>query len=943
MPIRVYDKENDATIEVSPAEAREGFAAGRFEIRDKVQVRKGLQTGDVDPHNIAKALAGGWDLADAEEVRQLKIRREEDGAVGATIGMMESMASGATLGLSDLVETEVLGVDPERMAARAQASEGAAEAAYLAGALAPALLTGGASTGATGAGLAARGAGSLAGRGLGLAARGLSAPVRALEGAGALAERGIVGALGEGALARGIGTGVRGAVEGAGYEIGTQIHENVLGNREWNAELLSAGINGGLLGGGIGVAIPGIARMVSGKTRLPESAAAEVLAKQVDGQPSDLLKSAAKFWAGGSASRAEGIEKVGRYLTGTKDEADLLWRSQFDQEALMRERADEIVSATQRLNDNVVGSVIESEGVFRRAAVARKMPKGADDVVPQRIRDRIATLTPDIERQHMLAREFKLNELAAEYSDVREALRKLTYDTEQIKKISAVDAHRNLQEVWRDMGVQVRALEKAAYGPAANRNAMRALEHISPVHRELNGLLSDATVFGDDLALMHSELAKTNAAALLARKEAGKGSVGRLLDPRVPTTPEDAMRFAKQASKYGGDASVEKVGAYFDAEIAAMEAKARHFDDPVFKQRHAELVSARKEWGETMAKNAEVADLIEAHKAMGGGSATTGILTALGPSGAAVTGGLVGGLPGAMLGAAANVLARPQQALRTLSGIRRLLDRVDGSIAESIGKVVSSMRGKGAAGPAKASSKAARAFGLERTLTKAGIVGGTYAMGRKQRQERAQTFQDRAQMFASSPDALIKELSPLLYDVDSAAPGLAGVLQSNVQRAAIFLASKQPISYADPFSGQKPIVDQASLAKYERYVEAVADPIGVLEQLHNGTVSVEHAEALREVYPQIYQRAQGQILSELGAAAEEGRAIPYRTRVQLGIAFQIPTDYSLRPDVLARLAMGTQEAAKETAEESRPIAAASKIESSDRKMTTIDRLTEGAA
>jgi hypothetical protein len=88
-----------------------------------------------------------------------------------------------------------------------------------------------------------------------------------------------------------------------------------------------------------------------------------------------------------------------------------------------------------------------------------------------------------------------------------------------------------------------------------------------------------------------------------------------------------------------------------------------------------------------------------------------------------------------------------------------------------------------------------------------------------------------------------------------------------------------------------------SAASFERYLEAVVDPIAALERVSAGRLTAETAEAIRVVYPAIYADIQSRIVDELAAAADEGREIPYERRINLGMLFQTPTDPSLQASV----------------------------------------------
>lgn len=933
MAIRVRDKANQTEVDVSSAEAMDGIAKGVFEPIGRVRVTRGGETGTVDAADLGGALGSGFRLIDDEEHRQIVTTREAHSASSQAIGAAEQVASGATLGLSDIAETKLFGVDPEDMRAREEALGRTKDVFYVGGALAPALLTGGASVPEQAAARGARGLARLA-------------PSAALETGGALLERGAVRALGEGAAAKVVGGGLRAGVEGAGFGVGAQIHENVLGDREWNSELLGAAFTNGLLGAGIGAGVPLLGKIASGRAKLPMPQTRHLVAEGA-GVGDDAAGAMAKFYAGTSGKKAGPIGKLGKRLFGTKEEFTPMYRAYYDRPAFARETADTFVSATNRFNTEVQALRKETEGVFKKRALAAKMPAGADAVVPRMAQKRVADLRPKLQEELAIAKAYNQGDLAREFGDVESVLRKLDDD---LSKSSAVNAHVRTQEALRDIGEQIGSLRKSA---GVSRGSVRALREIEPVYAGLNKTLGDAGIWGDDIAAMHTEITAANSRAMDLKRGmfkgdgSGKTTLGRVLDPN-PTSTEDALSVVRSIGKPKGEAQTEAMMEVFEAEIVAAETKAKHYTDPVYADRAKRMRAAFEDYKSGLSKQVEHADLIHAMKDTGAGGSLTGLTAALGPSGATVVGGILGGAPGAAIGGLANILSRPQQTLRTLAGVRHLLESVDSGVVDSIRGVVKGMGGRTTSKGSAAAKMRTGASGLRGAVRKGVLAetGRLTASSRAERQDRVQKILDRAYQLASNPDVFAKDVGRTLFDVNEAAPALAGLTQQQAHRAAVFLAGKQPAVYSDPFSTRKPVVDQIALSKYERYIEAVADPIGTLGRVADGTITLEHAEALRSVYPKIYERTQSAVLEELGASVEEGKPVPFATRVRLGITFQIATDRSLQPRVLASLTSGPDAEMQEQAEQ--PMAkvragASKEIDAADRHMTPVGRMEDTSA
>lgn len=84
----------------------------------------------------------------------------------------------------------------------------------------------------------------------------------------------------------------------------------------------------------------------------------------------------------------------------------------------------------------------------------------------------------------------------------------------------------------------------------------------------------------------------------------------------------------------------------------------------------------------------------------------------------------------------------------------------------------------------------------------------------------------------------------------------------------------------------------AEVAKFARYVAAVENPAGVLEDMAAGAVIREVLEALRTVYPAVYADVRQRLAQRL---ASHGSALDYRQRLSLGLRLNFPAAPSLRP------------------------------------------------
>ncbi len=186
------------------------------------------------------------------------------------------------------------------------------------------------------------------------------------------------------------------------------------------------------------------------------------------------------------------------------------------------------------------------------------------------------------------------------------------------------------------------------------------------------------------------------------------------------------------------------------------------------------------------------------------------------------------------------------------------------------------------------------------SLSLKALVGSGYAMTPDQKPPK-----DRKQAFANvsanlnqlqiDPELLTTRLAKSTARIQNAAPNTAAQMQQTLVTATNFLSSKLPRPY-DSGSGEmfKKAYEPTSmeLAKFERYLQAVEHPLSVLDDLEKGTLTTEHVEALKTVYPALYGKLQQETLDQV--SSPEGQKMSYSKKVSLGILLDIPTDESLQ-------------------------------------------------
>ena len=171
----------------------------------------------------------------------------------------------------------------------------------------------------------------------------------------------------------------------------------------------------------------------------------------------------------------------------------------------------------------------------------------------------------------------------------------------------------------------------------------------------------------------------------------------------------------------------------------------------------------------------------------------------------------------------------------------------------------------------------------------------------KNRKEAFKAVSRNLSELQADPEQLMTKIAKSTSVVAQAAPETAAKMHERLLDGVNFLVARLPKSNAvveNLLTKRDYEPSSLELAKFERYLQVVEAPATVLDELESGTLTTEHIEALKAVYPQIYQQVRVAVLDELLKLDE---AVPYSKRVQLGILLDIPADESLTPESIQAL------------------------------------------
>lgn len=891
MAIRVVDRASQQEVEVSPDVLQEDIerGTGRFVVPSgQLFVRReGHRTGQVDAADVERALAEGWKISDQETNKTTTIRREESGVGGQALGALEAGASGLSLGASTAIAEGLGLVDPKRAQARRDAAGGLADAAELAGMALPGLLTGGTSAVGTAAGKT-------------LTRRVLAkTPAALATRAGRAVESGVAKVLPRGASTL-VPTTAGQFVEGIAFGAGHEWDDATLGRRDVVASnILAGGLMDAGLAGALGLVLPGVTRVAAGASRMSAGAIDKVLSRgtgeviERTGKPSLVAKAMATASGADLDTVQEGLD-----LLRTPQGRRHLSMTKLDHADEVEKLGQEIGGSVDAANEAVSVALRNTEGKSYMRDV--ELPAGAELVVPRMTDEVLNKIGGRLDELAARAEKYNDADVRAIVDDARDVVdggRRAIADAAGDPRA----AMRRADQVRSQLSeIEQRARRARVSGYVADD----MFSELRDVRRSISSHLQDESVFGR-AARIQAEGDALQAAALAARRGVpGKRSAAqRVLDRSEPTTADDLVKVARKFGQDGPGAMEESLAAVFDKELAYLRwIKENREVPPEFDGLLARAESNYAGLRETIKKNRErlrANDVMQRLRdAESGGSVSIGSTSNMGAWVGSAVGAAAMGPLGAALGATAGrAISSPFTTIRTLAAIGRLADRAGLRLDGAMGKFIATMR-SGASPQTRAKLRdAARRF----TRGASSVAGAASVVSMSERRERADKLERRIRQLAADPSMLAQELEPALLDVREHAPALADEIASQLGNAASYLAAHAPRRYQPPMGPPSKIGNPVEEARWQRRVETVLDPAGVVEKLADGSITREHVEALRACFPAIYEQIRDAALEELAAAADEQRAAPFDLRIRVGQLFEVVTDPSHEPGVMLAL------------------------------------------
>jgi len=940
----LYDRDGNP-IDVPDAEVPKALLQGGLALKktDLVPVLdpsgKATTIGGEDAHRLLRDPSSGWSL----ETAAAREHRHTVEKYGATFGQeaLAGLAGAgrlATFGLSDVALTGSGLVAPETLRGLQEANPSATKAGEFLG-LGASLLGGpeglvGRAAGKGIAGEVLRGATSLPR----LASEvNLGTEALALRALGGTAGRGIVGSSVRRAAAMGAGS----ALEGLAYGAGQIISEEALGDHDLTAEQIvdhlgASALLGGGLGAGLGAGaelLKGVGRMSgAGLVKLWERASGATahprLASKIEETFEITPKGDMTVSLGGRAMPEAAEEALGprRANLGERihDEIVSLQAASTggDKAALKR------LTALGEEGRAARAKAVSGEDV--RESVARRMAE-VDDEMDGLIRtitdeDRGVQKVKNVDKIWDDSIPVAPEEIATAQLDIMDTT---LSDVRRMRAEAKADGSWGFKNQLRDMeGLILRQRQKIVdtveHGAQTTNKGAELFEHVDRFKKELAKLRNRMRVGKDapspdrdTRAWMEATYEKFREhledPSLYNRvgieQKAYNTDYHRYLGNeefnanfRVPVDKAgwqtiwkaDPGKFRGAVDRIGktsGDLEINYLKERYGRANKLLDQLTKSFDlGEVAEGQVARAKQLAKEFKGLIDKADDTIRLQNQYeRIIKTGSAVTSMAGEVG-------GFMLGGIPGAMIGSLFGTIMNPGLAIKRLATI----ERVTNSQHFGAMKRIAEFFGRATKGAAKGAAGAARKAIVPSYV---GILSRVaYGDGKPDKKDvRRKAFHRRIEELrdiVTDPETTAMRIATKTEGVASAAPKLAAKVQATAVRAADFLWGKAPKPPAETLYKTSWEPSDQELASFERYSAAIEHPTSILQDLHAGAVSSEAVEAVRAVYPRVYQ----EMVSELGSHLSElQETLSYADRFNLSVLLDLPIDATADPGHLASL------------------------------------------
>ena len=428
---------------------------------------------------------------------------------------------------------------------------------------------------------------------------------------------------------------------------------------------------------------------------------------------------------------------------------------------------------------------------------------------------------------------------------------------------------------------------------AMNRKAKRSNQLIDGLYSKISDLNFNEAAFGPEVVSMNKELNKGVAQYMGNQKEFNKlfGEVRYDTGKKTIDISRDKLeRYLKSArtDQMLKDDVFKNFAENFTQVIDT--AKKFGFEDALITEGGASLDNM-------ISAVAQLQDMKSALFAVQALESQTGKSLGRMILGASL-GGLLGGpILGGVGSGIGYMVDNPYQTLRFLNRAQQMVIESKSSMEKSLQKF------------ANVSAKSDVEIGEPALSEGASIIRKVFEVPKIIRLGAVEAFDDEdiekpvtlEQVLSAPTEQTVARVMEKHAELNISMPAIQSSIGAQVVAAIDFLKSKAPQSptaHYNIFPNQSQyVIPDSTRQKFERYVDAINDPAGVLKLLADGKLTLEHVEALRAVYPNLYAESQRAVIEMLG----EKPNLTYRQKVQLGLFMQAPTMPAYDPAIFASI------------------------------------------
>lgn len=139
--------------------------------------------------------------------------------------------------------------------------------------------------------------------------------------------------------------------------------------------------------------------------------------------------------------------------------------------------------------------------------------------------------------------------------------------------------------------------------------------------------------------------------------------------------------------------------------------------------------------------------------------------------------------------------------------------------------------------------------------------------------------------YMANPEGLIDHMTRGLTPINDHAPTIANSMTTSVGTAVTFLASKMPSKDRLAPLDTPNTPNNVEVAKFNRYVEIVNQPLKALQYVKNGSILPQDIEAISQVYPSLYNNMKQAVTEKLVnyTSTKNVSELPYKTKLGLSM------------------------------------------------------------